>query len=111
MGGEHNEVRKDWSTVSCRLCLAFPDVYEVGMSHLGFKILYGLINGAPDLLAERVYAPWVDMEAEIRKHGEKLRSLETARPLCDFDVVGFAAVRADVHEHPHHARSRRHPAA
>jgi len=90
VGGEHNEVRKDWSAVSCRLCLAFPDVYEVGMSHLGFKILYGLINGAPDLLAERVYAPWVDMEAEIRSHGEKLRSLENARPLCEFDVVGFS---------------------
>jgi radical SAM family uncharacterized protein len=90
VGGEHNEVRKDWSTVSCRMCLAFPDVYEVGMSHLGFKILYGLVNGAPDLLAERVYAPWVDMEAEIRSHGEKLRSLETARPLCDFDVLGFS---------------------
>ena len=90
VGGEHNEVRKDWNAVSCRLCLAFPDVYEVGMSHLGFKILYGLINGAPDLLAERVYAPWVDMEAELRAHGEKLRSLETTRSLCEFDVVGFS---------------------
>lgn len=90
VGGEHGELRKDWDAVECRICLAFPDVYEVGMSHLGYKILYALLNAAPDLLAERAYAPWVDMEAELRARGESLRSLESARPLRDFDVVGFS---------------------
>ncbi|UJR80035.1 Fe-S oxidoreductase [Sandaracinus amylolyticus] len=90
VGGEHGEVRKDWSAVSARLCLAFPDVYDIGMSHLGFKILYGIVNEHPKLLAERCYAPWSDMEAELRAHGQPLRSLESARPLRDFDVVGFS---------------------
>ncbi|MFI5307782.1 MAG: TIGR03960 family B12-binding radical SAM protein, partial [Polyangiales bacterium] len=90
VGGEHGEIRKDWEAASCRICLAFPDVYEVGMSHLGFKILYSLLNAQPDLLAERAYAPWLDMEAELRAHGEPLRSLESVRPLRDFDVVGFS---------------------
>jgi radical SAM family uncharacterized protein/radical SAM-linked protein len=90
VGGEHGETRKDWDAVQCRMCLAFPDLYEVGMSHLGFKILYSLINREPDLLAERAYAPWVDMEAELRGCGERLRSLETWHALRDFDVVGFS---------------------
>jgi radical SAM family uncharacterized protein/radical SAM-linked protein len=90
VGGEHGEIRKDWDGVSCRMCLAFPDVYEVGMSHLGFKILYSLLNAQPDLLAERAYAPWIDMEAELRAHAEPLRSLETWHSLREFDVVGFS---------------------
>jgi radical SAM family uncharacterized protein/radical SAM-linked protein len=90
LGGEHGEVVKDWSGVDCSLCLAFPDVYDVGMSHLGFKILYSIVNGHPKLVAERAYAPWPDMESELRKEGEKVRSLETFRPLCEFDVVGFS---------------------
>jgi radical SAM family uncharacterized protein/radical SAM-linked protein len=90
VGGEQGEIRKDWDAAAARVCLAFPDVYEVGMSHLGFKILYSLINGAPDLLAERVYAPWSDMEALLRERSETLRSLENARSLRDFDVVGFS---------------------
>jgi radical SAM family uncharacterized protein len=90
VGGEHGELRKDWDAAGCRMCLAFPDVYEVGMSHLGYKILYALLNAQPDLLAERAYAPWIDMEAELRARGERLRSLESARPLCEFDVVGFS---------------------
>jgi radical SAM family uncharacterized protein/radical SAM-linked protein len=90
VGGEHGEIHKDWTGVDCRICLAFPDVYEVGMSHLGFKILYSLLNAQPDLLAERAYAPWVDMEAELRAHGERLRSLESWHALCEFDVVGFS---------------------
>lgn len=90
VGGESGEARKDWNGVHARMCLAFPDAYEVGMSHLGFKILYSLINAAPDLLAERVYAPWVDMEAELRTRGETLRSLESWHALRDFDVVGFS---------------------
>jgi radical SAM family uncharacterized protein/radical SAM-linked protein len=90
VGGEHGEVQKDWSSVQGRFCLAFPDVYEIGMSHLGFKILYGILNEHPATLAERCYAPWKDMEAELRARGEPLRSLETARALKDFDVVGFS---------------------
>ncbi|HMI93541.1 MAG TPA: B12-binding domain-containing radical SAM protein, partial [Polyangiales bacterium] len=90
VGGEHGEIRKDWSQVRSRICLAFPDVYEVGMSHLGFKILYSLINREPDLLAERAYAPWIDMEAALRAAGQPLRSLENARALSEFDLVGFS---------------------
>jgi radical SAM family uncharacterized protein/radical SAM-linked protein len=90
VGGEHGEVRKDWDATLGKLCLAFPDVYDIGMSHLGFKILYGIVNGHEKLLAERCYAPWSDMERELRAHGEPLRSLETWRPLSEFDVVGFS---------------------
>ncbi len=90
VGGEQGEVRKDWDAATCRICLAFPDLYEIGMSHLGYKILYDLINRHPKLIAERAYAVWHDMEAEIRNAGESLRSLETWRPLRDFDVVGFS---------------------
>jgi radical SAM family uncharacterized protein/radical SAM-linked protein len=90
VGGEHGEIVKDWDAVDARLCLAFPDLYDVGMSHLGFKILYSIVNAHPKLLAERCYAPWSDMEAELRAHGEPLRSLETFHALRDFDVVGFS---------------------
>ena len=90
IGGEHGEKRKDWGAAAARMCLAFPDLYEIGMSHLGYKILYGILNRHPKLLAERSYAVWEDMEQKLREHGEPLRSLESARPLSDFDVVGFS---------------------
>ncbi len=90
IGGEHGQKRKDWDAVACRMCLAFPDLYEIGMSHLGYKILYGILNGHEKLLAERAYAPWSDMEEQLREHGEFVRSLESQRPLKDFDVVGFS---------------------
>jgi len=90
VASERGTVRKDWSSVDCRMCLAFPDLYEIGMSHLGYRILYGILNRHPRLLAERAYAVWTDMEAELRAHDEPLRSLESARPLSDFDVVGFS---------------------
>src|SRR5208337_5365224 len=89
-GGEVGSVVKDWSGVEATVCLAFPDVYDIGMSHLGFKILYRILNDDPRTLAERAYAPWVDMQAELEKRGLPLLSLESARPLCDFDVVGFS---------------------
>ena len=89
-GGEWNSVVKDWDAVDIKIALAFPDTYEIGMSNLGLAILYDIINGQRDVLAERVYAPWVDMEAEMRKEGLELFSLETKRPLKDFDVVGFS---------------------
>ncbi|MEY4508937.1 MAG: hypothetical protein RLZZ450_1059, partial [Pseudomonadota bacterium] len=90
VGGEHGEVVKDWDAADCTLCLAFPDVYDVGMSHLGFKILYSIVNAHPKLIAERCYAPWGDLETELRAHNEPLRSLESWRPLSSFDVVGFS---------------------
>ena len=90
VGGEVGAVVKSWPEVEATFCLAFPDVYDIGMSHLGFKILYKLLNDDPRTLAERCYAPWVDMERELRARGLPLVSLETARPLRDFDVVGFS---------------------
>jgi radical SAM family uncharacterized protein/radical SAM-linked protein len=89
-GGEVGSRRKDWSTVEATVCLAFPDVYDIGMSHLGYKILYSILNDDPRTLAERAYAPWVDMEAELRARGLPLVSHESARPLRDFDVVGLS---------------------
>jgi radical SAM family uncharacterized protein/radical SAM-linked protein len=90
LGGEHGEIAKDWGATFAKVCLCFPDVYEVGMSHLGFKILYSILNKHPKLLAERAYAPWIDMEQELRARNEPLRSLESFRALSDFDVVGFS---------------------
>lgn len=90
VGGEYGSVRKDWGAVDARVCLAFPDVYDIGMSHLGFKILYRILNDNPRTLAERCYTPWVDMQAELRSHRVPLVSLESGRPLRDFDVVGFS---------------------
>ncbi|MEI8254335.1 MAG: B12-binding domain-containing radical SAM protein, partial [Deltaproteobacteria bacterium] len=90
LGGEHGAVRKPWDSVRARFVLAFPDLYDIGMSHLGFKILYGILNKHPDTLAERAYAPWNDMERELRERNLPLVTLESARPLCDFDVVGFS---------------------
>src|SRR3984885_6901274 len=90
LGGEFGARTKAWDTVEARVCLAFPDVYDIGMSHLGFKILYKILNDAEGTLAERAYAPWIDMEAQLRARGLPLVSCETARPLRDFDVVGFS---------------------
>lgn len=90
LGGEHGAVRKDWSSVKARVALAFPDLYDIGMSHLGFKILYGILNSHPATLAERVYAPWSDMEAELRERKLPIVSLESAKALSAFDVVGFS---------------------
>src|ERR1700759_2387186 len=89
-GAEHGARRKDWAAVEARVCLAFPDIYDIGMSHLGFRMLYKILNDDPRTLAERAYAPWIDMQAQLREHGKLLVSLESARPLCDFDVVGFS---------------------
>jgi radical SAM family uncharacterized protein/radical SAM-linked protein len=90
LGGEFGARIKDWGAVESRVCLAFPDVYDIGMSHLGFKILYRLLNDDPRILAERAYAPWVDMHAQLVARGLPLVSCESARPLRDFDVVGFS---------------------
>lgn len=89
-GNELNMITKSWSESQCRMVLAFPDVYEVGMSHMGSKILYGLVNEKTDHLLERSYAPWPDMEALLRRNKIPLYSLESYRSLADFDVVGFS---------------------
>ncbi len=91
LGGEEQSILKDnWDELTCRFVLAFPDLYEIGMSHLGTRILYDLINKEPDLCCERAFSPWVDMERELRACGLPLVSLETSRPLCEFDVVGVS---------------------
>lgn len=87
MGGEMGATTKP--TASLRCALAFPDVYEVGMSHLGSRILYAIINGMPGIAAERVYAPWPDMEAQMLHSGTILSTLESSTPLSDCDIVGF----------------------
>jgi len=89
-GGERGTVVKDSAQVRLRFALAFPEVYEVAQSHLGLQILYNLLNERPHLQAERVYAPWVDMEAALRQRGLPLVSLETYTPLSAFDIVGFS---------------------
>ncbi|ABO51048.1 Radical SAM domain protein [Desulforamulus reducens MI-1] len=88
-GGEWNAVKKDWDQVDVKMAFAFPDVYEVGMSHLGLQILYHVVNKRKDALMERVFAPWTDMEEQIRKEKVLLFSLESQRPLVDFDILGF----------------------
>ena len=90
VGGEVGEVVKPWDAADARMALAFPDAYEIGMSHLGYRILYGILARHPRLLGERVYAPWPDLEAELRARGRPLVSLESGRALRDFDVVGFS---------------------
>lgn len=90
IGSEKNIVQKRPDEVNLRVALAFPDVYEVGMSHLGLKILYAIVNKQPGVAAERVFAPWPDMEAALRDCEEPLRSLETGTRLSEFDIVGFS---------------------
>lgn len=89
LGSEWNSVHKNWDDVKVRMAFAFPDVYEVGMSHLGMRILYHLVNSFPEYLCERVFAPWVDMEEKLREKGISLYALESFRPLKSFDVLGF----------------------
>ncbi len=87
MGGEMGSIRKD--AADLRFALAFPDVYEVGMSHLGLRILYHILNGIEGIAAERVFAPWPDMEAQMLAAGVPLTTLETATPLAACDIIGF----------------------
>jgi radical SAM family uncharacterized protein len=89
-GGEWNSIARDWRSARVTLALAYPDTYEIGMSNLGLGILYDLVNQRADMLAERVYCPWEDMEAALRAAGLPLYSLETHRPLAAFDVIGFS---------------------
>ncbi len=88
-GGELNSVVKDKEKVGIRFAFCFPDLYEVGMSHLGMKLLYGLYNEQPDVWCERVFAPDTDMEALMRENGIPLFALESRDPIRDFDFIGF----------------------
>src|SRR5437764_4121152 len=90
IGGEWNSVVKDHRTVRGKVLLAFPDAYTLGMSHHGLQVLYTLMNSDPQWACERAFTPWVDFEAELRRHRLPLYSLETFTPLRDFDVVGFS---------------------
>jgi len=89
-GREHGSRVKPWDSVLARVCLAFPDIYDIGTSHLGFRILYALLNDHASILAERCFAPWVDLKRELVARDLPLVSLENRRPLCEFDVVGFS---------------------
>ncbi|MCR5250854.1 MAG: TIGR03960 family B12-binding radical SAM protein [Lachnospiraceae bacterium] len=88
-GGELNSVMKKADQVKIRFCFCFPDVYEIGMSHLGLQILYGLMNSYEDVWCERVFSPWSDMDALMRREGIPLFALESQDPVRDFDFLGF----------------------
>jgi radical SAM family uncharacterized protein len=90
VGGEWNSIVKDWEKTLTRVAFIFPDIYDIGISNLGLQILYDLVNQRPDTLAERAYAPWVDMEEQMRLHAIPLYSLETKHALADFDLIGFS---------------------
>ena len=90
VGGEWNAVRKPWIEDKVKVLLAFPDVYEVGMSYLGMKILYGILNNRDDCLCERVFSPWPDFEKVLRENKINLFSLESRKPLKEFDIIGFS---------------------
>lgn len=90
VGGEWNSVVKPRREVAGRLCLAFPDVYSIGMSNHGVQVLYAIVNSLPDWACERAFAPWPDFEKLLRQHRLPLYSLETFTPLRDFDIVGFS---------------------
>jgi len=89
-GGEYNAVIKEKEHVDTRYALCFPDTYEIGMSNLGCRILYGLMNEEDGLWCERCYAPWGDMEEEMRREGILLYGLESGDPIADFDIIGFS---------------------
>ena len=89
LGGEYNMVVKNTSEMDVRFAMCFPDVYEVGMSHLGIQIIYDYLNRRDDTYCERVYSPWVDMDKEMRENNIELFSLETKTPIKEFDFLGI----------------------
>ncbi len=88
-GGEYNEIRKDLNDVRVRVAFCFPDTYEIGMSNVGMRILYGVMNEMDGVWCERVFAPWGDMEAAMRRHSLPLWGLESQEPIRDFDMIAF----------------------
>lgn len=89
-GGEWNSIIKDWNIVDVKIAIAYPDVYEIGMSNMGIAILYDLLNREEDVVAERVFTPWVDMAEQMREGGVPLFSLETKHAISEFDIIGFS---------------------
>ena len=89
VGGEYNEIIKDKQSVTTRVAFCFPDTYEIGMSNLGMRILYGIMNEMPGVWCERVFAPWGDMDAALRAHQLPLFALESKDPLTAFDLIAF----------------------
>ena len=90
VGNELNSIHKDWDKAALKFVLAYPDNYEIGMSNLGLQILYHILNDQPDVLAERVFAPWPDREAQLQTSNLQLQSLESFKPINEFNVVGFS---------------------
>ena len=88
-GGEYNEIKKDPAQVRVRVAFCFPDTYEIGMSNVGMRILYGVMNNMDGIWCERVFAPWADMEAAMREHHLPLWALESQDPIKDFDMIAF----------------------
>lgn len=89
VGGEWNAIHKPLAECAVRWALCFPDTYEVGMSNLGFRVLYHVLNQRPDVAAERAFMPWEDLEAKMKAGGIPLWTLESRAPVRDFDVLGF----------------------
>ncbi len=90
VGGEYNSVMKDISDIKCRFAFCFPDTYEIGMSNLGVRILYDVLNKDPDIWCERVYSPWTDMKEKMEEYSIPLSALESGDALDKFDLVGFS---------------------
>ena len=90
LGFEINSIKKDPGRVKLFFALAFPELYEIGTSHFGLQILYHILNSHPEIAAERVFAPGLDMEAYLRLSGNSLVSLESHKPLNRFDIIGFS---------------------
>jgi hypothetical protein len=88
-GGEWNSIVKDKTKVDIRFAFCFADIYDIGMSHLGMKILYHLLNEREGTWCERVFAPWPDLEKEMRENGYKLFALESQEPVTNHDFIGF----------------------
>ena len=89
-GGEDKAVKKDPAQVDTRIAFCFPDTYEIGMSNLGMRILYGVMNNMEGVWCQRVFAPWGDMEEEMRRAQIPLFALESGEPIADFDIVAFS---------------------
>ena len=90
IGGEYNSIIKNKNEVDCRFAFVFPDTYEIGMSNLGVRILYDVLNKEKDIWCERVYAPWPDMIDKMREYSIPLSAVESGDPVSSFDLVGFS---------------------
>ena len=99
IGGEYNSVMKDPEKVDVRFAMCFPDVYEIGMSHLGIQILYDMFNRREDVWCERVYSPWVDLDKVMREEHIPLFALESQDPVKEFDFLYYNPVRNVLYEY------------